>query len=67
MKRIPTNFGPYEREYQARVSRTRRLVRAALHLALTAAAVALAGIFLFPLSAHAARSCEQTKLVALKL
>ncbi len=48
MKRTPTNFGPYEREYVARVSWPRRLLKAAVQLALTATAVALAGVFLFP-------------------
>jgi hypothetical protein len=61
MKRTPTNFGPYEREYEARVSPARRLLRAAVQLVLAAAAVALAGVFLFPLNAHAGRSCEQSK------
>lgn len=61
MKRTPTNFGSYEREYEARVSWSRRLLKAAVQLALTAAAVALAGVFLFPLNAHAGRSCEKSK------
>lgn len=61
MKRVPTNFGPYDREYQARVSRTRRLLKAAMQAILTAVVVALAGTFLFPLKAHAGRSCEQAK------
>ena len=59
MRRIPTNFGPYEREYQARVSLTRRILKAVVQLILTAAVVALAGTFLFPLNAHAGGSCEQ--------
>jgi len=58
MSRIPTNFGPYEREYRTRVSRSRRLLGAAVQGVLTALAVVLAGLFLFPLHAHAGRSCE---------
>lgn len=61
MTRIPTNFGPYEREYQARFSRVRRMLESAVQLILTALAVIVAGVFLFPLSAHAGRSCEQAK------
>lgn len=53
MSRKPTNFGPYEREYQARVSRLRRLLKGAVQAILAAAAVTLAGVFLFPLNAHA--------------
>lgn len=64
MRRIPTNFGPYDREYQTRVSRARRILKAAVQLILTAAVVALAGTFLFPLNAHAGRSCEQVKPTA---
>lgn len=64
MTRIPTNFGPYEREYQARVSRTRRLLKGAAQAVLAAAAVVLAGVFLFPLNAHAGRSCEEGKPTA---
>ncbi|SCK34648.1 hypothetical protein VAR608DRAFT_3100 [Variovorax sp. HW608] len=56
MKRT-TNFGPYEREYRARVSRSRRLLRNAMQMILAAAAVILAGVFLFPLNAHAGRPC----------
>ncbi|MBO9651406.1 MAG: DUF2145 domain-containing protein [Variovorax sp.] len=64
MTRTPTNFGPYEREYQARFSRTRRLLKGAVQAILTAAAVVLAGVFLFPLNAHAGRSCEQGRPTA---
>lgn len=53
MSRKPTNFGPYEREYQARVSRSRRLLKGVVQAILAAAAVILAGVFLFPLNAHA--------------
>ena len=59
MTRTPTNFGPYEVEYKRRVSRSRRWLRAAVQVFATAAAVVLAGLFLFPLNAHAGRSCEQ--------
>jgi hypothetical protein len=51
VKRIPTNFGPYENEYRARVPRQRRLLGIALQLALVAIGVVLAGFFLFPMSA----------------
>jgi len=61
MKRSSTNFGPYEREYLARVSRSRRLLKTAMQMILAAAAVALASAFLFPLDAHAGRSCEKSK------
>jgi hypothetical protein len=67
MRRVPTNFGPYEREYQARVSLTRRILKAVVQLILTAAVVVLAGTFLFPLNAHAGRSCEQVKPTATTL
>ncbi|HEY2256550.1 MAG TPA: hypothetical protein VGI11_13010 [Variovorax sp.] len=52
--RTPTNFGPYEHEYKARVSRSRRLLRIALQLALVAVAVILAGVFLFPMTGNEA-------------
>lgn len=61
MRRAPTNFGPYEIEYRAQVSRPRRMLRAILQVFAAAAAVVLAGLFLFPLNAHAGRSCEQQK------
>jgi hypothetical protein len=61
VKRIPTNFGPYETEDRARTPRPWRLVKTALQVAATAAAVVLASLFLFPLSAHAGRSCEQVR------
>lgn len=50
MSRTPTNFGPYEHEYKARVPRRSRLLKLALQLALVAVAVTLAGLFLFPMS-----------------
>ncbi|MBT2321627.1 DUF2145 domain-containing protein [Variovorax paradoxus] len=58
---MSTNFGSYEIEYRRRVSRPRRLLRSVLQLFAAAAAVVLAGLFLFPLNAHAGRSCEQQK------
>ncbi|VTU13325.1 hypothetical protein SRS16CHR_00533 [Variovorax sp. SRS16] len=61
MKRIPTNFGPYEAEDEACVPRSLRLLKTTLQLAATVAAVILASIFLFPLNAHAGRSCEQVR------
>jgi len=61
VKRIPTNFGPYEAEDQARATRAWRLVRIALQIAATVAGVVLASLFLFPLNAHAGRSCEQVR------
>jgi hypothetical protein len=64
MNRVRTNFGPYEAEHRARVSRPRRLLRGAVQVILTAAVVVLAGVFLFPMSAHAGRSCEQAKPAA---
>ena len=50
MSRTPTNFGPYEHEYKARVPRRRRLIKLALQLAVVAVAVTLAGLFLFPMT-----------------
>jgi hypothetical protein len=61
MRRSSTNFGTYEIEYRARVSRPRRMLRAVLQLLGAAMAVVLAGVFLFPLNAHAGRSCEQQR------
>jgi hypothetical protein len=61
MRRAPTNFGSYEIEYRARLSRPRRMLRAILQLLGAAAAVVLAGLFLFPLNAHAGRSCEEQR------
>lgn len=60
MKRSTTNFGDYELEYR-RVPCARRWLRAMLQVFAAAAAVVLAGLFLFPLSAHAGRSCEEHK------
>ncbi|MBO9514609.1 MAG: DUF2145 domain-containing protein [Variovorax sp.] len=42
----------------------RRLLKSALQLILAAAAVVLAGLFLFPLNAHAGRSCEPAQATA---
>jgi hypothetical protein len=64
VRRIPTNFGSYETEYRSRVSRARRGLRAVMHLLAAAVAVVLAGLFLFPLNAHAGRSCEEQKVSA---
>jgi len=52
MNRTPTNFGPYENEYKAKVSGPRRLLKAALQVLLMTIAVVLAGLFLFPMGAH---------------
>jgi hypothetical protein len=59
VKRIPTNFGNYEIEYRSRVPRVGRGLRSMMHLIAAALAVVLAGLFLFPLNAHAGRSCEE--------
>jgi hypothetical protein len=60
--RRTTNFGPYEAERIARIPRWRRVLWAALRIALLALAVTLAGLFLFPTTpAHAGRSCEPHK------
>jgi hypothetical protein len=64
VKRGPTNFGSYEMEYRSQVSQARRGLRAVMHLIAAAVAVVLAGLFLFPLKAHAGRSCEDHRLSA---
>lgn len=51
MKRTPTNFGPYENEYRARVSWQRRWLGVAIQLGLVLLGVLLAGYFLFPMGA----------------
>ena len=61
MRRLPTNFGDYEAEYRRRVPRMRRWLRAVLQMVAAALAVVLAGLFLFPINAHAGRSCEERK------
>ena len=61
MTRIQTNYGPYETEFRANSSLWRRAVRPALKVIFTAVVVVLAGTFVFPMKAHAGRSCEQGK------
>ena len=61
MRRIPTNFGDYDAEYRRRVPRMRRWLRAVLQMLAAALAVVLAGLFLFPINAHAGRSCEERR------
>lgn len=56
-----TNFGPYDEEAQANEPRLRRFVRMLLHVAVLIVLVVLAGLFLFPVHAHAGRSCESVK------
>jgi hypothetical protein len=63
MKRTPTNFGAYDDEHPAPAPRRRRLLRGIVQALLTALAVTLAGLFLFPMHAHAGRSCEQARPV----
>ena len=53
-----TNFGPYEDEALASVPRLRRWLRTVVQALVLVALVVLASIFLFPLPAHAGRSCE---------
>jgi len=57
MKKTHTNFGPYAQEH-ARVPLRRRWLRMLLELLALGAAVMMAGLFLFPLKAHAGRSCD---------
>lgn len=64
MSKATTNFGPYDREYQARVPRERRLLKGILQVLLMLAAVILAGLFLFPLNAHSGRSGEHATQTA---
>jgi len=52
-----TNFGPYEDE-AAQAPRSHRWLRRILHAVLLVALVVFAGLFLFPVAAHAGRSCE---------
>jgi hypothetical protein len=59
VKRIPTNFGSYEIDDRGRLPRARRWLWSALNLLAAVLAVVLAGLFLFPLNAHAGRSCEE--------
>jgi len=61
-----TNFGPYELE-ETRMPRSRRWLRRLLHAALLIALVAFAGLVLFPVSAHAGRSCEERQPTAAAL
>lgn len=60
--RTPTHFGRYD-DFGREVAAPRWpwRVRAALRIALLAATVVLAGLFLFPTESHAGRSCEQAR------
>ena len=63
--RGPTNFGHYDDiGRRTETPRWQWRVRVALRVALLAAAVVLAGLFLFPSEAHAGRSCEQARPTA---
>ena len=59
MKRITTHFGSYEIEDRSLSSRARHWIWSVLKLLAAALAVVLAGLFLFPLTVHAGRSCEE--------
>ncbi|MBU1357340.1 MAG: DUF2145 domain-containing protein [Gammaproteobacteria bacterium] len=61
MNRVITNFGPYEDEYRSRVPPIRRLASVVLHATAIVIAVALAALFVFPVSAHAGRPCDPAK------
>lgn len=56
-----TNFGPYDDEAQAGEPRLRRWARGLLQAVVLVVLVVLAGLFLFPVHAHAGRSCEAVK------
>jgi len=56
-----TNFGPYDKEDALQLPLWQRVFRAVARAALVVAAVVLAGVFLFPIDAHAGRSCEALK------
>lgn len=58
---VPTNFGAYDDEEALRLPRWQRAFRGLAQTALMVAAVVLAGLFLFPIAAHAGRSCEVVK------
>ena len=63
--RGPTHFGHYDEiGRQRETPRWQWRVSVALRAALLAAAVVLAGLFLFPSKAHAGRSCEQARPTA---
>ena len=63
--RGPTHFGHYDDiGRQRETPRWQWRVSVALRAALLAAAVVLAGLFLFPSKAHAGRSCEQARPTA---
>lgn len=63
MSRTPTNFGPYEREYRSRVSRSRHLLKVAVQLILMTGAVVLAGLYLFPMHARTAAPTQQLQSI----
>ncbi len=50
---ISTNFGPYDAEEASRLPRWKRFVRRVGQVVLMVLAVILAGLFLFPMHAHA--------------
>ncbi|VWX60170.1 conserved hypothetical protein [Burkholderiales bacterium 8X] len=61
MTRTPTNFGPYQDEYQQGMPLWRRVLILFVKTVLTVAGVVAAGTFVFPVEAHAGRSCEPVK------
>lgn len=61
MRRPQTNFGSYDEDDDAERASGWRLLKAIARILLMIAAVALAGIFVFPMNAHAGRSCEQAR------
>lgn len=56
-----TNFGTYDDPRDAGVPRGRRWLLAALRVASLIAIVVLLGLFVFPVNAHAGRSCETAR------
>ena len=61
MSRQSTNFGPYEREYRARVPRSRQWLALTLQAGLMAAAVITAGVFVFPMERQAQAAVVQNQ------
>ncbi len=58
---VSTHFGSCDEEDALRMPRWKRALRELAQIALVATAVVLAGVFLFPIQAHAGRSCEVVK------
>jgi hypothetical protein len=66
--RAPTNFGHYDEDFGRRQGpRWQLRLRAAGRAALLVAVVVLAGLFLFPVTSHAGRSCEPARTTAAQL